>query len=103
MARTSGFDGPGDGELDAAGRFTPRRLTGAASASLNYMGVHVVDLRPVYDHPETAFGLFPLWAAWAREGRLKGAVMRGDWMHVGDPAARDVAEARLGRARTAAA
>ena len=29
------------------------------------------------------------------EGRLFGAVMDGFWMHVGDPAAREAAEARL--------
>ena len=28
-------------------------------------------------------------------GRLYGCVLDGDWMHVGDPQARDEAEARL--------
>jgi MurNAc alpha-1-phosphate uridylyltransferase len=31
----------------------------------------------------------------AARRRLYGAVMEGVWMHVGDPAARDTAEARL--------
>jgi MurNAc alpha-1-phosphate uridylyltransferase len=31
----------------------------------------------------------------AEEGRLYGAVMDGFWMHVGDPDAREAAEARL--------
>ena len=42
-----------------------------------------------------AFSLAPVWRRLAAEGRLHGAVMDGFWMHVGDPAARDAAEARL--------
>jgi len=97
MERTSGFDGPGDVFMDADDRLVPRRVNGAARAPLNYMGVHIVDPRPIYDHPETAFGLFPLWVEWAAEGRLAGQVMDGDWMHVGDPEALRAAEARLAR------
>ncbi len=95
MERTSGFDGAGDFTMDAENRLTPRRVTGALTAPLNYMGVHICDPRQVYATHEIEFGLFPFWARWAAEGRLHGAVMEGDWMHVGDPAARDVAEARL--------
>ncbi|MEW6597774.1 MAG: nucleotidyltransferase family protein [Pseudomonadota bacterium] len=102
MERTLGFDGPGDFFLDGEGRLEGRRVSGAAHAPLNYLGVHVVDPRPIYAHPETAFGLFPggggLWGAWAAAGRLHGMVMEGDWMHVGDPQARDDAEARLAKA-----
>ena len=97
MERTSGFDGPGDFFMDAQGRLSPRRVTGAPGAPLAYMGVHMVDPLAIYARPESAFGLFPLWADWAAAGRLHGAVMEGDWMHVGDPAARDAAEARLAR------
>ncbi len=101
MERTSGFDGPGDFFMDDDGALAPRRVNGAPSAPLNYMGVHVVDPRPIYAHPETEFGLFPLkgpfWAEWASAGRLHGALMEGDWMHVGDPEALKVAEARLAR------
>ena len=103
MARTTGFDGPGDFLLAPDGRLTARRTAGVPSAPLNYMGVHVVDPRPIYAHPLTEFGLFPagggLWGGWEAEGRLHGLVMEGDWMHVGDPAARDVAELRLSGAR----
>jgi len=97
MERTSGFDGPGDFFMDEDDRLVPRRVNGAASAPLNYMGVHIVDPGPIYDHPETAFGLFPLWVEWAAGGRLAGQVMDGDWMHVGDPEALKAAEARLAR------
>jgi MurNAc alpha-1-phosphate uridylyltransferase len=95
MVRTSGFDGAGDFRMEADGRLIPRRVTGHPTAPLNYMGVHIVDPAPIYAWPETEFGLFPFWADWAAEGRLHGALMEGDWMHVGDPAARDAAEARL--------
>jgi len=97
MERTSGFDGPGDFFMDADDRLVPRRVNRAASAPLNYMGVHIVDPRPIYDRPETAFGLFPLWVEWAAESRLAGQVVEGDWMHVGDPEALRAAEARLAR------
>jgi MurNAc alpha-1-phosphate uridylyltransferase len=103
MARTTGFDGAGDFMQAHDGRLTARRTAKAASAPLNYMGVHIVDPRPIYAYPETEFGLFPagggLWGGWEAEGRLYGLVMEGDWMHVGDPEARDVAEARLSRDR----
>lgn len=99
MERTSGFDGAGDFFMDEEGRLTSRRVSGARAAPLNYMGVHVVDPRPIFADPRTEFGLFPLqgpfWADWSASGRLYGAVMEGDWMHVGDPAAREAAEARL--------
>jgi N-acetyl-alpha-D-muramate 1-phosphate uridylyltransferase len=97
MERTSGFDGPGDFFMDAEARLSPRRVTGAPRAPLNYMGVHIADPRPIYAYSETAFGLFPLWASWAAEGALAGQAMDGDWMHVGDPEALRVAEARLAR------
>ena len=107
MERTLGFDGPGDFFMDGEGRLEGRRVSGAASAPYNYMGVHIVDPRPIYAASETAFGLFPggagLWGGWAAGGRLHGALMEGDWMHVGDPAARDAAEAKLGGAKRTSA
>ena len=42
-----------------------------------------------------AFLLRPGVIELAEQGRLYGAVLDGFWMHVGDPAARDAAEARL--------
>jgi MurNAc alpha-1-phosphate uridylyltransferase len=102
MERTTGFDGAGDFALEGDGRLVPRRTTGAPSAPFNYMGVHVVDPTPIFADPRDEFGLFPLtgpyWAEWAADDRLHGAVMEGAWMHVGDPAARDVAEAILTKA-----
>ena len=88
-----GFEGGGDFFLGDDDRLAFRGE--AAHAPYAYMGVHIT--RPGYaDHgPDGPFSLSPLWRASAAEGRLYGCVLDGDWMHVGDPQARDEAEARL--------
>ena len=88
-----GFEGDGDFFLGGDGRLTFRG--DAPSAPFAYMGVHVT--RPGYadQGPEGPFSLSPLWRRSAAEGRLFGCVLDGDWMHVGDPQARDAAEAKL--------
>lgn len=88
-----GFEGGGDFFLSDDGQLTFRGE--AAAAPFAYMGVHIT--RPDYaDHgPDGPFSLSPLWRQSAAEGRLFGCVLDGDWMHVGDPQARDEAEARL--------
>ena len=88
-----GFEGDGDFFLAADGKLTFRGE--APSAPYAYMGVHIT--RPDYADggPEGPFSLSPLWRASAAAGRLYGCVLDGDWMHVGDPQARDEAEARL--------
>lgn len=88
-----GFEGDGDFFLAEDGRLTFRG--DAPSAPFAYMGVHIT--RPGYadSGPEGPFSLSPLWRRSAAEGRLFGCVLDGDWMHVGDPQARDEAEARL--------
>ena len=88
-----GFEGNGDVFLADDGRLTFRG--DAPSAPFAYMGVHIT--RPDYASagPDGPFSLSPLWRASAAQGRLFGCVLDGDWMHVGDPTARDEAEARL--------
>ena len=88
-----GFEGDGDFFLAEDGRLTFRGE--APSAPFAYMGVHIT--RPDYADggPDGPFSLSPLWRASAAAGRLYGCVLDGDWMHVGDPQARDEAEARL--------
>lgn len=91
-----GFEGAGDFFLDGDGRLAFRGE--ATSAPFAYMGVHIT--RPGYADagPDGPFSLSPLWRDSARAGRLFGCVLDGDWMHVGDPQARDQAEARLAEA-----
>ncbi len=93
-----GFDGPGDVFLDPDGRL---RLRGdAPSAPYAYIGMHITKPQIVDDQPAGPFSLTPIWRRLAAEGRLYGTVLDGQWMHVGDPAARDAAEARLAQARS---
>ena len=88
-----GFEGAGDVFLADDGRLTFRG--DAPSAPYAYMGVHITRPQVVDDGPEGPFSLSPIWRALAARGRLFGCVLDGDWMHVGDPQARDAAEARL--------
>ncbi|MGQ2990228.1 MAG: N-acetylmuramate alpha-1-phosphate uridylyltransferase MurU [Brevundimonas sp.] len=88
-----GFEGDGDFFLGGDGALTFRG--DAASAPYAYMGVHIT--RPDYADggPDGPFSLAGLWRKTAAAGRLYGCVLDGDWMHVGDPQARDEAEIRL--------
>ena len=88
-----GFEGAGDVFRADDGRLTFRGE--AAEAPYAYMGVHICRPDYVTDGPEGPFSLSGLWRRSAEAGRLYGCVLDGDWMHVGDPAARDAAEARL--------
>ncbi len=95
-AEAMGFDGPGDFFLDDEGRLTLRRTAGAESAPYAFIGVYVINPASLYAHPEDAFSVIPaITGPMEARGRLFGLVLEGQWMHVGDPAARDAAEARL--------
>lgn len=88
-----GFDGPGDFYRAPSGRLDHRgEREGAPFA---YAGVHLMDPGPIARWPDGAHGIFGHWMTMAAAGRLHGVVMDGLWMHVGDPAARAAAEARL--------
>lgn len=88
-----GFEGDGDFFLAEDGRLTFRGE--AASAPFAYMGVHICKPGYVAEGPEGPFSLSQFWRRSAAAGRLYGCVLDGDWMHVGDPRARDEAEAKL--------
>lgn len=93
-----GFEGDGDFFLadDTPGKGGRLTFRGdAPSAPFAYMGVHICRPDYVADGPEGPFSLSGLWRRSAAAGRLYGCVLDGDWMHVGDPQARDAAEARL--------
>jgi N-acetyl-alpha-D-muramate 1-phosphate uridylyltransferase len=94
--RALGFDGPGDFFRDEDGGL--RHRGEAADAPLAYMGVHMIDPRLIEAWPEHRHGIFDHWMAMATRGRLHGVVAGGEWMHVGDPAAREAAESRLAKA-----
>jgi MurNAc alpha-1-phosphate uridylyltransferase len=92
-----GFEGDGDFFLADDGRLTFRG--DAPSAPFAYMGVHICRPDYVADGPEGPFSLSGYWRRSAAAGRLFGCVLDGDWMHVGDPQARDEAEAKLAVSR----
>ncbi len=92
LGQSSGFDGPGDFTMDDDGRLAFRE---GETAPYAYMGLHIAKPQIVDAETDEAFSLAPIWRRLADEGRLYGAVLDGFWMHVGDPAAREAAEARL--------
>lgn len=89
-----GFEGPQGFFRDEAGRLThsakPEPPTPFANIGFQIMKPQILDAEP-----EGPFSIVPVWWRLSGEGRLFGAVMDGFWMHVGDPAAREAAEARL--------
>jgi MurNAc alpha-1-phosphate uridylyltransferase len=90
-----GFEGPQGFLMDEAGRLThsasPDVVTPFANVGFGILKPQILDGRP-----EGAFSIVPVWHRLQAQRRLCGAVMDAFWMHVGDPAARDAAEARLG-------
>jgi MurNAc alpha-1-phosphate uridylyltransferase len=88
-----GFDGEGDFSTGFDGHLQFRRED--VIAPYAYMGVHICRPDYVAEGPEGPFSLSGFWRKSAAAGRLYGCVLDGDWMHVGDPQARDEAEARL--------
>jgi N-acetyl-alpha-D-muramate 1-phosphate uridylyltransferase len=88
-----GFDGMGDFFRAADGRLG--RRGGANSASYCFTGVQILHPRCLDGWPCEPFSTNRIWDQAAQRARLFGVVMDGTWMHVGDPAARDAAEAAL--------
>jgi MurNAc alpha-1-phosphate uridylyltransferase len=93
LENSSGFDGPGDFFRDTGGRLTHRG--DAHAAPLAYMGVHMMKPALIDTWPDGPHSILGHWKAMCGPGRLHGVTMDGFWMHVGDPAARETAEARL--------
>lgn len=89
-----GFEGPEGFLRDTTGRLTHSTDPGSPSPFAN-MGIAILKPQLFDSQPEGAFSIIPIWHRLQAEGRLHGVPMDGFWMHVGDPAARDEAEARL--------
>ena len=91
--RALGLEAPGDVFMDTDGRL---RFRGhAPTAPYAYCGVQVFKPDLAAAEPETVFSTARIWRRLAAEGRLYGVELEGEWMHVGDPAAREAAEVRL--------
>lgn len=89
------FDGPGDFQIDPAGRVSRRREN--RQAPFIYTGIQLVSHRLLRDAPEGPFSTNVLWSRAIEEGRLHGIVHTGEWFEVGTPQAIAPTEARLAR------
>jgi MurNAc alpha-1-phosphate uridylyltransferase len=89
-----GFEGPQGFFRDEAGRLTHSTAAAPPTPFAN-IGFAILKPQVLDDQPEGAFSIIPTWHRLQAEGRLYGVPMDAFWMHVGDPAARDQAEARI--------
>src|SRR5579859_311375 len=90
-----GFEGPQGFLMDPAGRLTHSTSTEVVTPFAN-VGVGILKPQILDGQLQRAFSIIPIWHRLQSAGRLHGVVMDAFWMHVGDHAARDAAEARLG-------
>jgi N-acetyl-alpha-D-muramate 1-phosphate uridylyltransferase len=96
MEDSLGFHGKGDFFMDDAGRLS--RRGDANSAPYAFAGVQMTDTRLFKGRTPIKRSMNKDWFEdWAPKGRLFGLVLDGPWLHVGDPQARDDAEAFLRR------
>jgi MurNAc alpha-1-phosphate uridylyltransferase len=93
MNATLGFRGPGDFFLSHDGQLVRRGER--PKAPYVFAGTHITRADVLRAYKPEPFSANVYWNAMGRAGRLFGTVMETFWMHVGDPAARDEAEARL--------
>lgn len=93
MGATLGFRGPGDFYLRADGQLERRGQR--ERAPYVYAGTYITQADRLGGYAIEPFSANVYWNAFGRVGRLFGTVMKPFWMHVGDPAGRDEAEARL--------
>lgn len=90
---SSGFHDSGDVFLEADGRV--RFKEPGERAPYLYVGVHLCNPEIVADGPIGPFSLLQVWKQLATRGRVHGVAPPAHWMHVGDPAARDLAQTCL--------
>jgi MurNAc alpha-1-phosphate uridylyltransferase len=93
MDQTMGFRGPGDFFLKEDGQL--ERRGDAARAPYVFAGSYITQADRLTGYAIEPFSANRYWNDFNARGRLMGAVMTPFWMHVGDPAARDEAEAML--------
>jgi MurNAc alpha-1-phosphate uridylyltransferase len=93
MDQQLGYDGAGDFFMDENGALSFRDAL--PHTPWAYMGVQIIDPSIIDVEPLEPFSFTRVWRRLAQEGRLYGAPLGGFWMHVGDPRAKEEAEARL--------
>jgi len=85
--RPEGFIRDADGRLTHSNNPSP-------PPPYNNIGIQIIKPQ-LLDGLSGAFSILPIWKRLSAEGRLHGAVMDGEVIHVSDPAGRDHAERRL--------
>ena len=93
MDQQLGYDAAGDFFMDEHGVLSFRDAL--PHTPWAYMGVQIIDPSIIDEEPLEPFSFTRVWRRLAHEGRLYGAPLGGFWMHVGDPRAKEAAEARL--------
>ena len=92
--RGIGFEGPRGFFLDADGHIT-HSADDARPAPYANVGFQIMKPQILDGSPDGAFSILPVWWRLQDEGRIYGVAMDAFWMHVGDPQAREAAEAKL--------
>jgi MurNAc alpha-1-phosphate uridylyltransferase len=93
MGHTLGYYGKGDFLFAHDGRL--QRRGDRDSAPYVYAGVQITKLDRLAKQPVEPFSRNRIWDETLLAGTIFGHPLDGFWMHVGDPQARDEAEARL--------
>jgi len=94
MERTLGYHSKGDFLFAHDGRL--ERRGDRDSAPYVYAGVQITKLDRLAKEPIEPFSRNRIWNQTLEAGTIYGHPLNGFWMHVGDPKARDEAEAILG-------
>ena len=89
-----GFEGPRGFFLSAEGHVI-HSADDANPAPFANVGFQIMKPDLLDNEPDGPFSILPIWWRLQAKQRIYGVVMDAFWMHVGDPAAREAAEARL--------
>lgn len=92
--RGIGFEGPRGFFMDPDGHIT-HSADDARPAPFANVGFQIMKPKILAGSPDGAFSILPVWWRLQDEGRIFGVAMEAFWMHVGDPEAREAAEAKL--------
>lgn len=93
IERTLGYHGRGDFLYAHDGKL--ERRGDRDSAPYVYAGVQITKLDRLAREPIEPFSRNRIWNQTLEAGTIYGQPLSGFWMHVGDPQARDEAEARM--------
>jgi MurNAc alpha-1-phosphate uridylyltransferase len=99
IEKTLGYDGQGDFLFEHDGRLDWRGERD--SAPYIYAGVQIMKLDHIRKEAQVPFTRKKIWYKTVADGTAYGHPLDGFWMHVGDPQARDEAEAILSAKKAA--